>query len=173
MPILKSICFTALFIVTCSASAAQMVPCFDEAKIKPIVEDLHHALQKDFCAQGVLPSDLQWVTKTALPQVMNKSFLGVEPPPNWQSLTDEIVQDCFKEGNLCKKESQRQFVECLQVKSPAIFLQLGPWMADNCKVLNQEIVENWPRKKEQVLDLINQFQQQTQTKKDNQVKPNS
>lgn len=138
-------------------------PCFNEKKIKPIVGDLKKAIQKDFCKQGIKPAHLQWISQKGLPQIMNRSFLGVEPPPNWQILTDEIVQDCFKEGDLCQKATQEQFVECLRVKTPTILLQLGPWMAENCKKINAEVVEKWPDKKRQVLELINQFEIESKT----------
>lgn len=138
--------------------ADPLAGCFNEQKIVVITQDLEKAFQADFCAQGIKPADVQWISKTALPQIMNKSFLGVEPPPNWQILSDEVVQNCFREGDFCKNETQRQLVACLQIQVPVILLQLGPWVADNCKTINDTVIENWSNKREQVLDLIKQFE---------------
>lgn len=89
---------------------------------------------------------VQWISSTALPQIMNKSFLGVEPPPNWQILTEELMHDCFKEGDLCTETTQKQVVGCMQIKAPTILLQWGPWLAENCKTINKEVIEKWANK---------------------------
>jgi hypothetical protein len=156
-PILFFSCYMMI-----NASAETLPHCFDENKIATIVHELKREFQQDFCANGIKPAHLQWISQSGLPLIMNKDFLGVEPPPNWQSLANEIVQDCFKEGNLCKKEDQKQFVECLQIKSPTILLQLGSWFADNCKQLNEEVVKGWPSKKAKVIELINRFKIKSQ-----------
>ncbi|WED42074.1 hypothetical protein [Legionella cardiaca] len=139
-------------------STYAVTTCFNEKKLEVIAKELHTNFQKDFCTTGIKPNHLEWISKTALPQIMNKSFLGVEPPPNWQLLADEIVQDCFKEGDLCHYETQKQFAACMQVKIPAILLQLGPWLAENCEKINSTVIEHWSDRKGQVLELIKQFE---------------
>ncbi|ASQ46579.1 hypothetical protein [Legionella clemsonensis] len=140
-----------------SASAG----CLNEKKLKAIAREIETSFEKNICANGIKPMQLQWLSTTALPQLMNKSFLGVEPPPNWQLLTEELMRDCFKEGNLCTETTQKQVVACLQIKAPTVLLQLGPWLAENCKAINNEVIEKWPDKKQKVLELIKEFQVQS------------
>lgn len=135
--------------------------CLDQKKLRVIAKELEAAFEKDICANGIKPMQLQWISTTALPQIMNKAFLGVESPPNWQLLTEELMRDCFKEGDLCTEETQRQVAACVQIKVPGILLQLGPWVAENCKKINDEVVEHWPEKKDKVIELIKQFQAQS------------
>ncbi|KTC81563.1 hypothetical protein Lbru_2083 [Legionella brunensis] len=150
----------SMMLITLASAATS---CFDEKKIIPITKELRAAFQQDFCVNEIKPAHLEWIYKTALPQIINKSFLGVEPPPNWQMLSEEVVRDCFKAGNLCERETQQQFGICLQVKLPIILMQLGPWFTENCSKINDEVIGHWPEKKGQVLDLLKQFEVQSKT----------
>lgn len=139
--------------------ASNTETCFDIKKITVIAKELATAFKQDICSKEIRPVHVQWIVKNALPKIMNQSFLGVNPPPNWQALADEIMHDCIPQGDLCVSKEQKEFVECLQIKTPIILLQLSPWVAENCEKINKTVVDNWDNKKDVVIGLIVQFNQ--------------
>lgn len=133
--------------------------CPDMKKIALISKDLHSLFDEDFCVKEVNRIQINWIINTALPRLMNQSFLGVQPPNNWREITDEIVLDCYSTGNLCNKTIQDQFSQCAMAKFPVILFQLGPWMGENCIKMNQAVIERWQDKKLIIKDLIKEYKQ--------------
>jgi hypothetical protein len=143
------------------ANASQ--PCPDINKIERIGKELMATYQQDICTKEITPSQVKWLTEEILPQMMSKEFLGVNPPPNWQFLADVVINDCYQQGNLCSKTVQKEFANCVVGKMPFIFLQTGPWLAENCEKINATVVLSWPQKKASVEGWIMAFLQKIKT----------
>jgi hypothetical protein len=131
--------------------------CPDLKRIEGIVTELDVIITQEVCTKNVKPENIQWLAKALFPKIMNKTFLGVEPPPFWQSISKEIITNCYLTGNLCTEQVQSNFESCLMEKYPAVIWQFGLWLAENCDVLNKNIVLNWNQKKLVVRGLISAF----------------
>ncbi|MDP1601955.1 MAG: hypothetical protein Q8M03_01695 [Legionella sp.] len=131
--------------IICRADAAP--PCPDIRKIERIGKDLAASFQEDICANAITPVHVKWVIEQILPKMMNKDFLGVNPPPNWQFMVDMVINDCYQEGNLCTKTVQEELANCVAGHLPFIFLQAGPWITENCEKINKTVILNWQDKK--------------------------
>ena len=133
--------------------------CPDIKKARAIIKELAAEIKTDICAKEVNQNNLRWIQQTALPRIMTKSFLGVEPPTNWQQFANELLLGCLTTGNLCEKDVQQQFNQCVMIKLPFILYQLGPWLETNCKTINHAVIKQWPAKKALIRDLMNEYQQ--------------
>lgn len=131
--------------------------CPDMRKLSQIGDELATAFKLDLCKKPIKLSKIEWLRINALPKLMNKAFLGVEPPPNWQGLADELIIGCYQTGDLCSEKVQSAFADCAMGKFPAIILQLSPWFADNCEQINQTLIQDWDSKKFLVMGLIAGF----------------
>lgn len=133
--------------------------CPDINKARVIINELAAEIKTDVCAKDIGQGNLQWIEQTALPRIMTKSFLSVEPPTNWQQYAQQLLSGCLTTGNLCEKEIQQQFNQCVMIKLPFILYQLGPWLELNCKAINNAVIKQWPTKKVLIRDLISEYQQ--------------
>ena len=133
------------------------VDCPDMKKSFIIGKELMSTLNNDFCTKKFSGKNLEWLTQVALPQIMNKSFLGVNTPPNWRELINEVMTDCYKEGDLCSKTIQKEFTHCAIAKMPIILFQLAPWLSENCTQLNKTVIEHWQNKKPVVDKLVDEY----------------
>lgn len=89
------------------------------------------------------PERAKWIVKNSLPQLMNKNFLSIEPPPNWELLANNLISTCYHEGDLCQKSVKKEVNNCLKTMIPLVIVQFGPWFGDNCQALNRGVVEQW------------------------------
>lgn len=131
--------------------------CPDMNKLFGIIRELNNGLKINFCKNELGESQMAWLKTAALPQLLNKSFLGVEPPPNWQGLVDELFTDCYQKGDLCNQTIQSEFSQCAMGKLPFIMFQINPWMNDNCRQVNQAVIEHWQDKKSVIMKLYNEY----------------
>ncbi|KTD36285.1 hypothetical protein Lnau_1269 [Legionella nautarum] len=131
--------------------------CPDLKGLEAIITELDVIITQEVCTKNVKPENIQWLARALLPKLMNKTFLGVEPPPFWQSITNEIITNCYTKGNLCTDKIQSNFESCLMEKFPTVIWQLGLWLAENCDALNNNIVMNWNQKKLVVKGIISAF----------------
>lgn len=131
--------------------------CPDLKRLELIITELDVMITQEVCTKNVKPENIQWLAKQLFPKLMNKAFLGVDPPPFWQSITNEVVTNCYPTGNLCMDKVQSDFENCLMEKFPAVIWQFGLWLAENCDALNKNIVLNWDSKKLVVRGLFSAF----------------
>lgn len=129
-------------------------------KVEQVGKQLNEVLQQEFCAKKVDPSQFAPISKRILSKLMNESFLGANPPDDWEALTNDIINNCLQNKDLCKKEVRQEFEECLKPRIPLILVQYGPWVADNCTQLNRTLIQGWPNKKEALLKAINESKSQ-------------
>lgn len=133
--------------------------CPDVRKVQIVVKEIEQLIHDDLCIKGIYRQQINWIKNTALPQIMTKSFLGVEPPVNWFMMADELF-DCYTTGNLCSKTVQEQVAQCSLAKMPIILFQLSPWLTEHCIKLNEALLDHWPEKKSVVKRLLNEYTQQ-------------
>lgn len=151
-----------LAVITClSNGALSAIECPDTKKVSSIIKELRQIIKEDVCVNEINGKQLEWISNTAIPQIMTKSFLGVEPPPNWRMMIDEITVGCYIKGDLCTKKVQEEFVQCTTAKMPIILFQISPWLSENCVKLNEALLKHWPEKKPIVLRLFNEFIQKS------------
>lgn len=149
--------YSSLVTSTYAATTNSSNSCPDLKRLEAIITELDVIITQEVCTKKVKPENIQWLAKALLPKLMNKKFLGVDPPPFWQSTTNEIITNCYTSGNLCKDKIQSNFENCLMEKFPAVIWQLGLWLAENCNALNNNIVLNWNQKKLIVKGLVSAF----------------
>lgn len=130
-----------------SQSTAYLMPCFNINEVEPIGKQIRELLTNEFCKRKVDPKHFASISQNILPQIMTESFLGVTPPENWQQLTDNIIKDCLKDHDLCRKEARKEFEACVKPIIPLILIQFGPWLAEHCSQLNKSIIKQWSHKK--------------------------
>ncbi|WP_058478419.1 hypothetical protein [Legionella steigerwaltii] len=133
-----------------------LISCMSMNEVKPIGKQINELLEQEFCEQPVDPKKFVSISQNVLQKIMTESFLEVTPPPNWQQLTDDIIKNCLKDNDLCKKEKRKEFEACIQLRIPLILLQFGPWLAENCSQLNKSLIQNWPNKKAILIKIINE-----------------
>lgn len=142
------------------SSFSWAMDCPDIKKAQVIIKELQTEIKTDLCAKEINEVHLQWIQNTALPRIMHQSFLGAEPPTNWPQLANELLLGCLVKGNLCQKDTQQRFSQCVMVKLPFILYQLGPWMDAHCKQVNRAVIEHWPARKPVIINLINEYRAQ-------------
>ncbi|KTD55428.1 hypothetical protein [Legionella quateirensis] len=145
-------------VTSLSASILYAVECPDIQKLMSLATELSHSIDQDFCTHEINGQHLDWIKNSAFPQIMNKSFLGVEPPSNWRMVLDDLMQ-CYTQGNLCSKKVQEEFAQCTMAKMPIILFQLSPWFSEHCVKMNATVLQGWPVKKSIIMGLINEFTQ--------------
>ncbi|STX29514.1 Uncharacterised protein [Legionella beliardensis] len=128
--------------------------CPDLQKTSVIGRDLKDNFEKKLCTKPMSPAKAKWLVKNSLPNIMNKEFLGVEPPANWENLANNLIDTCYTKGDLCKKEIKEDVNNCLKTTIPLLIVQLGPWFGDNCQELNRVVIQQWDTKKEVIDKLI-------------------
>jgi hypothetical protein len=133
-----------------------LIPCFKMEEIQPIGKEINMLLKQEFCEEQVNPQKVASMSKNILAQIMTESFLGIKPPDNWQQLTNEIIEDCIKKDDLCKREARKQFELCFEAKIPFILIQFGPWIVEHCSQLNDALIQQWPNKKSILRKRINE-----------------
>ena len=131
-----------------SESAYSLTPCFNMKEVERMGRQISELLKEEFCNKGVNPKTFAAVSQHILPKIMTESFLGVTPPENWQQLTDDLINNCLKGHNICKKEARKDFEACIKPRVPLILVQYGPWFAEHCPQLNKSLVHQWSTKKE-------------------------
>jgi hypothetical protein len=152
-------CFI-LFLLFSSLLNAKSAPvCPDIHKAKKIGKELVARYQVDVCAKGIKAEQIRWIKERAVPRLMTKDFLGVEPPLYWEIVADELFRDCSPRSNLCQVEAQKELAQCLTAKLPTFLLVFGTWFTDHCEDINQAIIQNWESKRPIIDDLVNQFSQ--------------
>ncbi|MGQ3888867.1 hypothetical protein ACQUW5_07520 [Legionella sp. CNM-1927-20] len=132
----------------------QQSACPDLKKTSLIGKDLKRDFEEKICKQPMSPARAKWIVKNSLPKLLNKEFLGAEPPENWETLANNLIDSCYQQGDLCKKEVQKEVNNCLKTSIPLLIVQLGPWFGDNCDAINQTVIKNWPVKKSVIDQLI-------------------
>lgn len=133
------------------------IDCPNFKKGLAIGRELMHEHKKEFCTKELNSKNLNWIIKSALPQIMNKSFLGVNPPDNWQALVNEVIFNCYRKGNLCSKPVQEEFAQCAIAQLPLILFQMAPWMSENCVKMNQAVIDNWQKRKPILEKLLTEY----------------
>lgn len=141
-------------------TTSSMAPCFRADKAEAIGKDIEKIAMREFCAQKIDPKSNAVIVRGILSSTMTKAFLGVEPPTNWQMLADEILKTCVAQHNLCDKEKRKEFMQCLKPTIPLFIVQFGPWIADNCNQINQALINEWPQKKQILIQAIKEIKQQ-------------
>ncbi|WP_419419031.1 hypothetical protein ACNVED_10810 [Legionella sp. D16C41] len=154
---LAKIILTFCFFSLPTFAAPEKANCPDLKQTTLIGQDLKNDFEQKICQKTLSPLQAKWLIKNSLPKVMNKEFLGVEPPANWDLLANNLIDTCYKQGDLCKKEIRREFNNCLKTTVPLLLVQLGPWFGDNCQLLNQGIIKNWTTRKETIDKLIQEY----------------
>ncbi|KTC66641.1 hypothetical protein Lade_1299 [Legionella adelaidensis] len=156
---MKSV-WLGIFIMTCSPwlfadSKTNTVPCFSVKKAEIIGKEIETLLKQEYCANDKdATRNFALTAEKILPTIMNKSFLGVEPPVGWEASSEDIINNCMQNTNLCKKDDRQQFNECVKSRVPLLLVQFAPWIADNCTTLNKNIIEGWPTKKKELINSI-------------------
>ncbi|GGI87938.1 hypothetical protein [Legionella impletisoli] len=145
---------------TVSQYNTSLTPCFKMNEVEQITKQMDEILQQEFCEDKVDPKKFDSISQAILPKIMTESFLGVVPPVNWQLITDEIIKNCMKNKDLCKKQAQKEFAECLKPRIPLILVQFAPWIAENCPELNKNLIKQWPNKKAFLKKTINETKAQ-------------
>lgn len=146
-----------VFLMAALAALSHAADCPDMKKIIIIAKEFTTVFNKDFCVTSVNNKQLEWIRITALPQLMTKSFLSVEPPSNWRELADEILVNCYSQGDLCSPKVQEEFTKCAMTKMPVILFQLSPWISQNCIKVNNSVVKHWPDKRSIVMKLVKEY----------------
>lgn len=132
----------------------KLTPCFDIKKAETIGQETETILRNEFCTPTISPDTYPKIANSALPRIMTKNFLGVEPPAEWQAVSNNILQTCLVKKNLCIKSDRKEFSNCLKNMIPLLFLQFGPWLGENCPQLNKEVIQNWKNKKEILIQIL-------------------
>ncbi|WP_131781258.1 hypothetical protein [Legionella gresilensis] len=133
---------------------SQQLACPDLKQTSLIGKDLKQDFEEKLCKKPMSPTRVKWIVKNSLPKVLNKEFLGAEPPENWETLINNLIDSCYQQGDLCKKEIQHKVNNCLKSSIPLLIVQLGPWFGDNCEAINQTVIKNWVIKKSVIDQLI-------------------
>ncbi|STX52049.1 Uncharacterised protein [Legionella busanensis] len=133
---------------------SQQPSCPDLKQISLIGKDLKQDFEEKLCQKPMSPMRIKWLVKNSLPKILNKEFLGAEPPENWETLLNNLIDSCYQQGDLCKKEIQQEVNNCLKTAIPLVIVQLGPWFGDNCTAINQTFIKNWAVKKNVIDQLI-------------------
>lgn len=157
--------YKRIFIVVLACLGLQLTyaaTCPDITKAVAIGKDLVRTFKHSICIKGIEARQVLWIEKQVLPQIMNKDFLGVEPPPNWQDVISQLIQDCYPGGNLCLKETQEKSAQCVINSMPILMLTFAPWFVDNCEMLDKTVIKHWDTKKNKVKNLIREFMAQQQ-----------
>ncbi|KTD66947.1 hypothetical protein Lste_3153 [Legionella steelei] len=129
------------------SGANNVISCGSMNEIERVGKQIKEFLQREFCETTIDPKKLAPISQNVLQKIMTTSFLGVAPPQNWQQLTDDMINNCLKNNNLCKKEARKEFEACMKQRVPFILLQFGPWVAENCSQLNKSLIQKWSDKK--------------------------
>ncbi len=148
------IIFTVSTTLNAVTLKVNLTPCFDMSNTKAMGRDMETILRNEFCTQTIAPESYSQMANSALPRLMNKSFLGVEPPPGWQSLSHDILQTCLAKKNLCLQHDREEFSNCLNSMVPLLLIQFGPWLGESCPQLNNEVIKNWQNKKVIFIQII-------------------
>lgn len=101
--------------------------------------------------------ELSEIKTHLLPHVMDKEFLGVAPPSNWELFANEIIQQCDIKGDVCSKTVRNKIASCFFNKFTNLFFVLGPWYGENCERINEEVFSNWSNKRENIKTWITLF----------------
>ncbi|KTD20352.1 Uncharacterised protein [Legionella londiniensis] len=141
-------------------SALRLTPCFNMNDMKQIGKQIRELLQQEFCEDQVHPKKFAFFSQNILSEIMTESFLGVAPPENWQQSTNDIIENCIDNRDLCKKEGRKKFEACLKPRIPLLLVQFGPWLVEHCPQLNQSVVQQWPNKKEILKNVIDESKAQ-------------
>lgn len=131
-------------------------PCFNMDEGKRIVKDANVLLRHEFCEMSVDHKKFAAMSRYILERIVKKSFLGVTPPADWQQLTDELIEQCVANKNLCQKNTQEEFKICVESRVPMILLQFAPWISEHCPQLNKAIIQQWSIKKVMLLQAISE-----------------
>ncbi|STY26412.1 Uncharacterised protein [Legionella taurinensis] len=157
---MQKLLYAVVFFIL-SAAAHSDERCFDYKKGKAILKELEGMVEYTLCAEPLPAERVRSGINAVLPRVMNKAFLGVDPPDNWQAMVNEVQQTCLKDhGNLCSDAAQREVEACVSAQLPALILFWAPWFAEHCEAINKAVILNWKQKKPQVQQWINAFKQQ-------------
>ena len=158
MPLIK---YLAVFMFYATWCCAQTESCINTDKVMAIGKELHEQFKEsNFCANPVNLDNLKWLTKVALPQVMNRPFLGVDLPPNLYSTVDSAITECYAGGNLCIESVRMNYFNCLLTRLPLVDFQIRPWLDNNCRTINQKVIDHWSDKKLLVMHLIREYMKQ-------------
>ena len=151
-------CIILSVVTSLCSGILHAVECPDFQKLMSLATELRHSINQEFCTHEINGQHLDWIKNSAFPKIMNKSFLGVEPPSNWRMLLDDLMQ-CYTHGNLCSKKVQEEFAQCTMAKMPIILFQLSPWFSEHCVKMNATVLQGWQVKKLIIMGLINEFTQ--------------
>ncbi len=128
--------------------------CPDSKAVIAIEKELDVILKQAVCNHDFRPSQISWLKNKVLPNIMHKGFLGVEPPQNWQLLTDSFMQECYHGENICLADEQDKLAQCFMDSTPIIMLLFSSWYYQNCDIINEAVLKNWDNKKELIIQLI-------------------
>lgn len=154
----RLVIFLIIFAGFSSFTIAQTCP--DLKKINLITRALITNNKVNFCNQKIKLHQLIWLNDKALPQIMNKEFLGVEPPPHWQLFTAELINDCYQDGNRCSKKTEEELARCVVSKIPLLMLTFGAWFSENCEIIDNQVIQHWDKRKIVVDEIIAEFLRQ-------------
>lgn len=139
---------------------ASNAACLNLKKLETNAKQLIEPYEDQFCQFEIKPKHIEWLIHSGLPMVMNKEFLEVEPPPNWDFFATALINQCFREGDICSRDVQEKFAQCAMAQLPLLLLQFGPWLTDNCEKLNNSLILHWKEKKMRVKNVIDGFLQE-------------
>lgn len=137
-----------------SLSPLDLVPCFNMDAGKRIAKEVNALLSDEFCDGKVDYNKFAARSHYILEGIMTKSFLEVIPPAGWQDFTDELIEQCVVNKNLCQKQAQQELVICFESRIPLILLQFGPWVSEHCPELNKSLIQQWSIKKTMLQQIV-------------------
>ena len=145
-----------LFYLSCllitPAFSAQEFP--DMERLISISKELALTFKHSLCAHEINATQINRVEDLVLPKIMDKRFLGVEPPINWKQLSRDLIHECYPGGNLCLTSVQEESGQCVLQKLPMLILVFAPWFYENCQVINKTLINHWETHKSEVVDMI-------------------
>ncbi|KTD50389.1 hypothetical protein Lqui_1714 [Legionella quinlivanii] len=131
--------------------------CIDAHQLSGIGKDLKQYTKQLSCPLNLKSSDINWVMDQELPKLINKQFLGVEPPSDWQNMSKLLILSCYSDGDLCDAKIQKEVGSCLTANGALLLVKYGSWLSDNCEALQNNVVDKWQEKKTVVYQLIDEI----------------